>query len=128
MFKLLAITAIVSGAIAYGAPAAAAQAMSMPEDATIAVSHTSADAIQSTAEPMQDDISPDGPLHETAPTHTSPAGIAAHASHPDSTSATGVRTDRAHPAVGTDAASANPATHKNHTSATWQSLLPGVMK
>jgi hypothetical protein len=118
MLKLLAIVVLVSGAAVYSVAAAAAPAMSMPEDSAPTASHPSADVA---SEAIQDDSGSTGPLRETVTVHDSRPEIATHA---EGMHATNARTDHAHPAIGTDAAAA----HKNHTGASWQSLLPGVMK
>jgi hypothetical protein len=132
MLKHLAIVAIVSASIVYCAGANAGESMSMSEGNFAVASNSPASELDTTVAPARDDADAVGAMRKTGSMHGNDAAAEVtmrRRLHPDSAPATtAARTDRTHTAIGTDAAAADAPVRKNHNGASWQSLLPGVMK
>ena len=131
MLKHLAIVAIVSALIVYYADANAGESMSMSEGNFAMASNSPASELDTAVAPARDAADAAGAMRETGSLHGNDAAAEVttrNRLHSDSAPVTGaVRSDRSHTAIGTDAAADAPV-RKNHNGASWQSLLPGVMK
>ena len=132
MLKHLAILAIVSGSIVYCAGANAGESMSMSEGNFAVASNSPTSELDTAVVPARDDADAVRAMRETGSLHGNDAAaeVTTHSRlHPDNAPATtAAHSDRAHTAIGTDTAAADAPVRKNHNGASWQSLLPGVMK